>query len=553
MRSLTTLLLILFTFTLTILSAQSAWVPAPVPQGEAVPNQFILRFNGGFAGGSQRLAQEFDREYQIVPVVQSLSTGGTDYLVEILPRDVADFCAIVAPGDPNCSICQIIGNPGGGGPMSEAEGIWPNYYHSYGYDSPLGCFTPPGTTTTTPPNEYNPFAECPDREPLPFGIIRGTGQTEIAILDTGIDADHPNAHFDDFFTYQTSSGVASIVEQRTVPGSSLPASQSLDPNGHGTAVGYLAAHHFVNQNEQDKVKLISYRVLDENGRGTLADLLLALDDAIASGVDIINLSLGFQGLGCDQNLNEVFDPYFQWAKAKKTLVFASAGNDGNDISVTPQWPAAESGHHAFLTVAASECGSDNLWPLSNSSQQLVELIAPGADITVPYVWSCDPSVYISVDGTSFATPLAVAVVASYVESPSVWDISCLFNYYTNNNTSTDVRYGPVGDLDQSPCEVGPSDPGGAGPRFLVDGQLTKPADDFAVFPNPFSSEVSVSVAVDASEPRTIEILDVSGKMLVTTSVTGPTTSLNVPHLPTGVYYLRISGNGNTQIQKVIKQ
>ena len=70
-----------------------------------------------------------------------------------------------------------------------------------------------------------------------------------------------------------------------------------------------------------------------------------------------------------------------------------------------------------------------------------------------------------------------------------------------------------------------------------------------IYPNPATVEVSISLASPNS--YTIEILDLSGKLVMTQAFNGSHITLPVAELQTGSYVLRITSNEGTQTESII--
>ena len=72
-----------------------------------------------------------------------------------------------------------------------------------------------------------------------------------------------------------------------------------------------------------KIQIISLRVLDENGNGSLDDVAVAIDWAINSNIKVINMSLG----GTHFFQAELYDSLITKAQATKTIIIAAQSND----------------------------------------------------------------------------------------------------------------------------------------------------------------------------------------------------------------------------------
>ncbi len=93
-----------------------------------------------------------------------------------------------------------------------------------------------------------------------------------------------------------------------------------DNNGHGD----LMASYILNQDED--AQILSIKALDENGRGTISTLYAAMEYAIESGAEIINLSVSARASA----ENSVLGDIIQEAVDKGIEVVGAAGNNGKD-------------------------------------------------------------------------------------------------------------------------------------------------------------------------------------------------------------------------------
>jgi len=140
--------------------------------------------------------------------------------------------------------------------------------------------------------------------------IDGTG-IKIAIIDTGIDFNHP-----DLFGWGPDGKVIggyNFIQKDQPP---------LDTNGHGTQVAGVIAADGQAVGVAPKVKILAYKV-SEDGEGVSSELIVkAIEKAITDGVDIINISLGVN------KTNAKIDRAVDNALEKGIFVVVAAGNDG---------------------------------------------------------------------------------------------------------------------------------------------------------------------------------------------------------------------------------
>lgn len=220
------------------------------------------------------------------------------------------------------------------------------------------------------------------------------GSVTIAIVDTGVDLDHPDL----------SSKI--IKGKDFVDGDNEPD----DENGHGTHVAGIAAALTNNAKGIAGVswgsKILAVRVRGASSTGSYADGAAGVKHAADKGARIINFSGGGTG-GKTVKCNAV-----SYAVGKGSMVVAAAGNNGNS---TEFYPAACAG----AIAVGSTTSSDTRASYSNFGSW-VDLAAPGTSIlsTVPVggtCTNCTSTGYKRLSGTSMAAPMvagAAAVVLS---------------------------------------------------------------------------------------------------------------------------------------------
>jgi len=139
------------------------------------------------------------------------------------------------------------------------------------------------------------------------------------------------------------------------------------------------------------------------------DVANAIRYAVDNGAHIINMSFG---KGWSPN-KPLVDAAVRYAEQKGVLLVHAAGNDAEDIDVTPNFPSAvlADGDRSrlWIEVGASSWkgGTELAASFSNYGRTRVDLFAPGADIfsTVP------GGEYKRESGTSMAAPVVSGVAA----------------------------------------------------------------------------------------------------------------------------------------------
>jgi subtilisin family serine protease len=214
---------------------------------------------------------------------------------------------------------------------------------------------------------------------------RGRGAL-VAVLDTGVQSNHPDL-------------IGQLSETRDFTGSP---SGSIDHNGHGThCCGIIAA--IDNQTGvvgvAPEAKIISAKVLADNGAGGSSGIAAGIRWAVAKGAHVISMSFG------SSSPSQVIHTAIQDAAAAGCLLIAAAGNDGPGEH-TSGFP---SGHVECVSVAAFDSQKRIA---CFSSRGKVDVAAPGVGVlsTVPM------NRYAKMSGTSMATPYVAGVAALVISA-----------------------------------------------------------------------------------------------------------------------------------------
>jgi Subtilisin-like serine proteases len=210
----------------------------------------------------------------------------------------------------------------------------------------------------------------------------GSGVTAY-IIDTGIN-----------FSHVEFSGRASMGDDEVTSGG-----DASDCNGHGTHVaGTIGGNVF---GVAKSVRLVSVRVLDCSGSGTISGVIAGIDWVSQYKImpAVANLSLGG---GYSTSLNNAVEGSIS---AGVVYVVAAGNNAADACNYSP------SSAPDALTVGATD-GGDNFAGFSNSGS-CIDISAPGVSITSAWVGSSTATNTIS--GTSMAAPHVSGVAALYLE------------------------------------------------------------------------------------------------------------------------------------------
>ncbi len=260
--------------------------------------------------------------------------------------------------------------------------------------------------------------------PEAWDISTGKSSTVVAVIDEGVDVNHPdlddnlwvntdeipgngvdddkNGYVDDVNGYDFANNDASVYDPDILTG---------EGDEHGTHVAGTIAAEGNNGGGVTGVnwdaQIMSLKFLGVNG-GFTSDAVEAINYAVNNGSKISNNSWG--GGGDSQALRDAIAN----ADSKGHLFVAAAGNGGSDgvgddNDATPAYPASYDNSN-IISVAATD-DDDGLASFSNFGAKSVDLGAPGVGIlsTLP-----DNS-YARYSGTSMATP-HVSGVAALIKS-----------------------------------------------------------------------------------------------------------------------------------------
>jgi type VII secretion-associated serine protease mycosin len=186
-------------------------------------------------------------------------------------------------------------------------------------------------------------------------ITQGEG-VMVAIIDTGVDATHPDL---------AGSVVAGTDTSLAGPGDGLT-----DPVGHGTGMAGLVVGHGKTRGVAPKATLVSIRA-ETGGGGSPTAVGAAINWAVAKGVAVISISLASPD--SDVVLQQAVDN----ALRHNVVVVAGAGNTDKNLRVG--YPAAIPG-----VIAVGGVGPDGNHSSSAVTGPEVVLAAPSDKISTPY-------------------------------------------------------------------------------------------------------------------------------------------------------------------------
>lgn len=244
----------------------------------------------------------------------------------------------------------------------------------------------------------------------------GAQTTIIAVIDSGIDFTHPDLQNNQW------TNTAESIDNSDNDSNGLVddlhgwdwvrnSGTVVDENGHGTIIAGIIASEGNNSAGTTGVMwragLMSLRVLDNTGTGSVADAVEAIDYAAEHGARVINCSWG-----TDQE-SLALKEAIQRAGTKGVVVVSSAGNSGRDIEGAPYYPSSF-GLSNQIAVASTD-NFDRLASWSNYGATHVAVAAPGVDILTTKMGGG----YIAVTGTSASAAL-VTGIAGLIKTKRWW-------------------------------------------------------------------------------------------------------------------------------------
>jgi len=240
-----------------------------------------------------------------------------------------------------------------------------------------------------------------------YGI---TQPAVIAVVDTGIQADHPD------LKSRMWRGPAGETGYDFFNGDA----NADDDNGHGTHVAGLVGAQRANDVGVRGVmgnwsRLMPVKTQSKDGGGLLNDLVNGIRWAADKGANVINLSIA------GKEDSPVLRDAIEYAISKNAVVVVASGNDGQEITAanlfTPIGYAKD--YLGLIGVGAFDALNFLRPDFSNYSSAYVEMAAPGASGINGILSTFYQSRYIALDGTSMSAPQvsgASALAIAYMKS-----------------------------------------------------------------------------------------------------------------------------------------
>jgi len=270
--------------------------------------------------------------------------------------------------------------------------------------------------------------------PEAWSYTKGSSDVVIAVMDSGVDTDHPdlknnlwinpgeipgdgidndgNGYADDYNGWD-------FVNDLGDPNPKISSGFSYIGVNHGTMVSSIASAVGGNSEGITGVswnsKVMPLRVFDNKGFGDSRDVERAIDYAIDNGADILNMS--FTGFESTSSLVEAVKRAYN----SGLLVIVAAGNTeketkGFDLDIEPVYPVCfDQGLENMIIGVSGTDTLDQKARFSNYGSQCIDISAPATKFFAAQYYD---STYDLVDyyngywdGTSVATPLVSGTAA----------------------------------------------------------------------------------------------------------------------------------------------
>ncbi len=234
-------------------------------------------------------------------------------------------------------------------------------------------------------------------------ITKGSKDVTVAVIDTGVDYNHPdlkdqmwindlelngkdgidddgNGYVDDIYGYDFANNDGNPI----------------DGHGHGThCAGTIGAAHDNGigvSGVMGKVKIMAIKFLSDSGGGSTEGAIRAIDYAIKMNVDIMSNSWG--GGGRSQALEDVI----KRASDAGIIFTAAAGNSSANNDLRPYYPASYKVDNVISVAALTS--QNTLASFSSYGRETVHVAAPGHRV----LSTVKNAGYKVSSGTSMSTP-----------------------------------------------------------------------------------------------------------------------------------------------------
>ena len=335
----------------------------------AAYNAELLSFDGFFAELKLRTITVPQAIAVAADLTNNMPAVEPDWIIELDPEPVTE----------GASVPKTYGSAGADDPLS-----WYDWVESLGLNDQY---------LQNPDDYFYQWMHDTVNSYEAWGITMGSPDIVVAVLDTGVNANHPDLGI-------VLPGYNALV-------TTSESTDAADDHGHGTHVaGIIAAQGFNVKGGigiAPGVSILPVKVIRSNGRGSASALVRGINWAVNSGANIINMSLGNASYSRD------VEAAIQNAYEHNVTVVAAMGNGkGNLGSNIRYYPA---GYDHVIAVAATD--RTNTRTKFSHYGSWCSLAAPGQGILSTTLTGTG---YGLLSGTSQATPIVAGAAALYMSA-----------------------------------------------------------------------------------------------------------------------------------------
>jgi hypothetical protein len=370
----------------------------------------------------------------------------------------------------------------------------------------------------------------------------GPGQDAIivAILDTGIDYEHPD--LENFIVKEIIEDQFDCITGDTIGWNFVDKNDNpMDNHSHGTHLAGIVINNIVNETSCAEIGLLAIKTHDEYGVSDLFDVACGMYYALQHGAKVINCSWGWVGDSSKIIGNAIDSALLNY----NALVIAAAGNDAFNLDEDRQYPACDTRTNV-LSVGSVNSGGTQFSGFSNFSSAFVDIAAPGENIL-----SARPGGgYWEKTGTSMAAPAVAAAAASVYclagREPTPEEVvNCILESAVQNpGLGSFVNNGRVLSLSLDNCAIVPVfEPSHIQELFLL-------------APNPASSTAFLTSMQTLTHRLEISVFDLFGRVIWKEYRDGLHEDEKIPvtleNRPPGVYVVRVSYQNQRWSGRLVK-
>lgn len=384
-----------------------------------------------------------------------------------------------------------------------------------------------------------------DTMPAPIntvpGVEGGSGRAQLAIMDTGVDYEHP--YLQHLLAQEYEEDNNNCLPMDTIGWNFVDENNNpWDNHRHGTHLSGIALRYLSDSTSCSEAAILPIKTHDAYGVSDLFDVSCGMYYALQQGANVINCSWGWIG-----DSSEVLSNVIDSARLNyNAIIVAASGNDTLNLEEYQQYPVCSWQDNVIGVAAANDAGNA-LSGFSNASANYIDIAAYGDSIlsTVP------GSGVDYLSGTSMAAPAVAATLTAFYclsEEGTAYTeiIQCLLDSTSRLSLPENlVAGGRLLQLEGSPCL------GSTGVH-----QHDIKEDAFKIYPNPTQGPLWLEPLENITGAASILILNNLGQQIFFTKAIdirkNQPIGINLEGMPPSCYYLFIQSNEKQWSYKVVK-